>query len=121
MACMIRTRRRIAAEVIKLSVSSVTANSCRSPQRSQKSQKLPALKPVLIVAPPVGHRDAAVPFGRERTEALFLQRRDVGVVGVAQHIEMEMVACAGQLAQHGVEVADHALGRLVAHEDRDCG
>ena len=33
--------------VMKLSVSSVTANSCCAPQRSQKSQKFPALKPVL--------------------------------------------------------------------------
>ena len=48
-ACMMRTSRRIAAEVMKLSVSSVTANSCWSPQRWQKSQKLPALKPVLTL------------------------------------------------------------------------
>ena len=47
--CMMRTMRRIAAAVMKLSVSSVTANSCRSPQRSQKSQKLPALNAVFSV------------------------------------------------------------------------
>ena len=46
---MMRTMRRIAAAVMKLSVSSVTANSCRSPQRWQKSQKLPALKAVFSV------------------------------------------------------------------------
>ena len=48
-ACMMRTIRRIAAAVMKLSVSSVTANSWWPPQRSQKSQKFPALKAVLSV------------------------------------------------------------------------
>ena len=48
-AWMTRTIRMIAAAVMKLSVSSVTANSCWPPQRSQKSQKFPALKPVLTV------------------------------------------------------------------------
>ena len=46
---MMRTIRRIAAAVMKLSVSSVTANSWRSPQRWQKSQKLPALNAVFSV------------------------------------------------------------------------
>ena len=79
LACMMRTRRSTASAVIRLSASSTSAKSCCSPQRSQKSRMLPALKPVLMLAAAVGERDAAAPgIGELREHAGSRWRRARG-------------------------------------------
>src|SRR5580704_6420722 len=71
---------------------------------------------------PIGEPDAAAPPGFERRERIFLGSRYLRNVGVAQYVEMETVGEAGgdQSLDHRSEIADHAIGRLVAdaHQDR---
>ena len=75
------------------------------------------------VAPPVGDRHAAAPGCRQRREACFFLGGDLRVVGVAQRIDVKTVVDArgGKPGQHRLEIAHHALRRLVANAKQDGG
>src|SRR5262245_11819746 len=62
-------------------------------------------------APPVGHRDAVPPMLGQRTETFLLDRRDVWVAGVTQHIDMETDTepRLREAGQHRLEIANHPL------------
>ena len=94
---------------MKLSASSVTANSCLPPQRSQKSQNVAGLEAGVDGAAAIGHRDAAAPLRRRaRRSRASSTRGDLGIAGVAQDVEVEAIADAGRIESRH-------------HRRRDCG
>ena len=77
----------------------------------------------IVGATPVGERDAPAPELRKRREACVLGRGDVGLAGVAQHIDMEAFADAARrkAREHRLQQPRDPVGRLVADAQKDGG
>src|SRR5262245_15186747 len=93
------------------------------PPELTKVPEIAGLEAGVGVASPINHWHTTAPLLSERSEASFLKRGDLGLAGVAQYVEMDVSGCPslGQLAHHGVEIADHPIRPLVANKDRECG
>ncbi len=72
---------------------------------------------------PIGDRDPVSPARGERGEARLLVACDLRVAGVAEHVEIETLAAAGDVEarQHRLEIANHPFRRLVADAQQDRG
>ena len=89
----------------------------------KKSPDVALLEGGVLGAPPVGEREPAFPFRLQRGEARLLDRGDLRIVGVAQDEDMELPGGAGRRKplHHRLDVADDALGVLVAHAPQHRG
>ena len=70
-----------------------------------------------------GHRDASFKARRQRIGERFFSSQDVGLIAVAQHVNMKPAALSsgGQPLDHPAEVARQPLGVFVPDTDRDRG
>jgi hypothetical protein len=77
----------------------------------------------IISAAPIGDPYPLAPARAQRRETRLLVLCNVGIAGVAQHIEMETFAATGsiQARQHRLEIADHPLRQFVADAQQDRG
>src|SRR6185436_17081399 len=89
----------------------------------QEVPEVSSLEAGVDLAAAIGDGEPALPIGAECCELLVFKRRDFGLARIAQHIEMEFAGDTRgiDLPHHGVEVADYASRRLVAHEHGDGG
>ena len=73
--------------------------------------------------PPVGHGNRPPPSCGEGAEPGFLGGDDVGIVGVAENIDVKQSSgpCGGQAVQQGLEIPGHRVRALVADAREDGG